>query len=156
MGRAESKFNIKMEDKAFTKYWCEGPSVLYVMEGGIEVILTAPDMRELAIAWRKITGTVLNERDVTIMVFGSRKNATPVEVKPAQNGIAGLVWVYHAESDCVFVDIRAKVDGVDLEEIGPAVEFTTLEAKKALMAKGWSRADTKEVTIQEGYDNIPF
>jgi len=155
MPKAETKFDIKMEDKSFTKYWCEGPSILYVMDG-VEAIITAPNVKELGIIWRKLTGSDLPERDVIIMVLGSRKNVKATEVEPAQTGNFSLVWVYHDPSDCVFVDIRAKVDGVDLKEIGPAVTFTTLEAKKALMLKGWSREDVREVEIREGYDEIPF
>jgi hypothetical protein len=153
----------------------KGVAAMMNMDPGFEgtpFIITAPDMKTLERVWDMLSKTKLDVSccaDVVEGFIGAVQYVTgscePSTLEkpqtPALYGVDSLIWIYDVQEDKIFVDFRGSYEAYksyrELQEIGPATYVApTIECKQLLLKLGWSREDIREVTIVEGYDEIPF
>lgn len=136
-------------------------------------IITAPDIKTLERVWDILSKSKMDVEKCADVVEGFigavqyvRGAIEPSSLEKPQTpallyGIDSLIWIYDVQDDKIFVDIRGTYEAYkmyrELQEIGPASAIApTIECKQLLLKLGWSREDIREVTIIEGYDEIPF
>jgi hypothetical protein len=139
----------------------KGIAAAVSMDSNTHFIITAPNWEILRRVWAKIESLPLVEKKAMIVceaLIGQFDYSATEPRPPIQKQTEVDIWIYHPESDCIFIGTRKELEmDLCLLELGEAIQQTEIECKTILRKLRWPRTDIEDVEISTiKKEDIPF